>query len=297
MNSTDSDNDNIIIAGNYDIEINLPTFIEMSRKAKHEEDIHRLHALDKIIFDENEKMDRINESGVGFYKFNKTNGYVIAKMQDYICNIIDKRVTDAYNNCDNRDSLNNILVGNIEKQYALPIDDELEHYVAELCNFYISSFPGFQMQMQMWGGAASGAGRSMNLPTPENTFTFNLEIVEVWANYMKKTEFNPVHHHAGLFSFVIWHKIPYDIKTEILNSPSKRFDGSNTTGSFEFIVPAFNKPGMETCLIMADKKYEGAIIVFPSYINHVVWPFYTSDEYRISLSGNVKIKNSLKTRD
>ena len=114
---------------------------------------------------------------------------------------------------------------------------------------------------------------------------------------MKKTEFNPVHHHAGLFSFVIWHKIPYDIKTEILNSPSKRFDGSNTTGSFEFIVPAFNKPGMETCLIMADKKYEGAIIVFPSYINHVVWPFYTSDEYRISLSGNVKIKNSLKTRD
>jgi len=285
MNSTDSDNDYIRVA-NSDIEINLSTFIEMNRKAKHQENIRQLHALDKIIFDENKKIDEITESKVGIFKFNSTNGYVMAKMPDNICNIIDKRVTDAYNNSDERDSLNNILVGNIEKQYPLPIDDELEHYVSELCKLYVSSFPDFLYQISMWDGLAMNQEPS-----------FDLEISSLWVNYMKKTEYNPIHHHPGLFSFVIWHKIPYDIKTEILNSPSKRFDAANTTGCFEFVIPSFSKIGMETSLIMADKKYEGVIIVFPSYINHVVWPFYTSDEYRISISGNLKFINSLKTRD
>jgi len=289
MNSTDHDNNNITVT-NYDLEINLPTFIEMTRKAKRDENTRKLQELDLLILHENEKINRIIESGIGYHKINKVNGYVTAKIPDYIRNIIDKRVTDAYNDNDERDSLNNILVGNIEKQYPLPIDDELEHYVSELCKYYISSFPEFSTQILSWDGLG------INAPQQQNILK-DLEIFSLWVNFMKKTEYNPVHHHDGLFSFVIWHKIPYDIKTEIINSPSKRFDSINTTGCFDFIFPSFNKPGMDTHQIMADKKYEGIIIVFPSYLNHIVWPFYTSDEYRISLSGNVKIKNSLKTRD
>jgi len=29
------------------------------------------------------------------------------------------------------------------------------------------------------------------------------------------------------------------------------------------------------------------MIIFPSIIQHGVYPFYTSDEYRISVSGNI----------
>ena len=31
-----------------------------------------------------------------------------------------------------------------------------------------------------------------------------------WVNYQKQNEFNPVHNHGGVYSFVIWMKIPYD---------------------------------------------------------------------------------------
>ena len=33
-----------------------------------------------------------------------------------------------------------------------------------------------------------------------------------WVNYQKQNEFNPIHNHAGVYSFVIWMKIPYDFK-------------------------------------------------------------------------------------
>ena len=37
-------------------------------------------------------------------------------------------------------------------------------------------------------------------------------------------------------------------------------------------------------LIKSDEK---KIIMFPAGLNHVVYPFYTSDDYRITISGNV----------
>jgi len=264
-----------------DLEINLPTFIEMSRKAKREENIRKLNELDILVLEENRKINKLNETGIDHVAFNNTNGYVISKIPEHIRAIVDKRVTEAYNESDERDSLHNILAGNIEKQYPLPIDDELEHYLAEIGKYYLSKFPDFLKQIIMWDGLA--IDKSIN---PDN----DLEIFALWVNYMKKTEYNPIHHHAGLFSFVIWHKIPFDFKTEILNSPSKRFDTANSAGCFEFIYPSFNHVGMEHHEIRADKKYEGVICLFPSYLNHVVWPFYSSDEYRISLSGNIKLK-------
>ena len=36
--------------------------------------------------------------------------------------------------------------------------------------------------------------------------------------------------------------------------------------------------------------------MFPSYLNHMVYPFYTSDEYRISMSGNI-FKEQHLTKD
>ena len=36
-----------------------------------------------------------------------------------------------------------------------------------------------------------------------------------------------------------------------------------------------------------DKTWEGKIVMFPSYLMHTVYPFFTSDEYRISIAGNI----------
>jgi len=41
--------------------------------------------------------------------------------------------------------------------------------------------------------------------------------------------------------------------------------------------------------IPADKTYENTICIFPARMKHAVYPFYTSDDYRISVSGNFHI--------
>ena len=41
-----------------------------------------------------------------------------------------------------------------------------------------------------------------------------------------------------------------------------------------------------------DKSFEGRMFLFPSIMSHQVYPFYTSDEYRITVSGNMVGVNS-----
>ena len=38
-----------------------------------------------------------------------------------------------------------------------------------------------------------------------------------------------------------------------------------------------------------DKNFEGYMVVFPSLLGHSVNPFYSTDEFRISISGNVSV--------
>ena len=74
-------------------------------------------------------------------------------------------------------------------------------------------------------------------------------------------------------------KIPYDINEELKIG--------KYASTFEFIYnsiigTSFNK------IIPVNKNDIGKIIFFPSKLNHCVYPFYSSDGTRISISGNIK---------
>ena len=43
-----------------------------------------------------------------------------------------------------------------------------------------------------------------------------------------------------------------------------------------------------------DQSYEGTMILFPSSLQHSVYPFYNSDEDRISVAGNISINTSIR---
>ena len=107
-----------------------------------------------------------------------------------------------------------------------------------------------------------------------------------WVNFQKKHEFNPLHNHDGIMSFVIWMKIPYDLQKELEVFPDAR---AKRTSCFEFVYidslgKIFNYP------LPVDKTWEGRMVLFPAHLNHCVNPFYTSDDYRISVSGNIVYK-------
>ena len=105
----------------------------------------------------------------------------------------------------------------------------------------------------------------------------------VWINYQKKHEFNPMHNHGGLFSFVIFINIPYDLEEEDKFFPEKQ---DPKTSRLSFVV---NSPmGVpEELAINVDQGFVGKMIFFDAKLPHMVYPFYTSDGERITASGNV----------
>jgi len=113
---------------------------------------------------------------------------------------------------------------------------------------------------------------------------------EAWVNFQQKHEYNPPHSHTGIFSFVIWYQIPYYLKDEALyNAGLKRnTNGPLNNGNFQFLYPIDDR--IYPYNLDIDKTKEGYMAIFPSLLTHTVFPFYSSDEYRITISGNIYLK-------
>jgi hypothetical protein len=113
-----------------------------------------------------------------------------------------------------------------------------------------------------------------------------LELRDLWVNLQRKHEFNPIHDHDGYLSFVIWVKIPYNLEDELAMFPHA---GGKETSKFGFVYTTATG-AISTEMLPVDKTWEGRMAIFPSKFAHCVYPFYTSDELRISISGNLYIK-------
>jgi len=158
------------------------------------------------------------------------------------------------------------LAGNLEKEYTLILSKDA---ISKLLKPYI-------IELQERVGVVHDVAINKEF--------FPYSLTRLWVNFMKKYEFNPVHIHSGTFSFVLWIDIPYDINEEMAR-PSSINSNSCYPGNFQFIFYSPNNQ-IETFQIPADKKWNNKLIVFPANLNHCVDPFYTSDDYRISVSGN-----------
>jgi len=162
------------------------------------------------------------------------------------------------------------LAGAIEKEYKLEASvPAVESYVSMIANNYWSE-----------------------LDSPYKDIKHKLAIgkdktPDLWINFQKKGEYNPLHKHGGLLSFVIWYQIPYDINEE-RKLPIHQNLGDCSAGEFSFAYPdPYVVGGVSTHRITVDKSKEGHMIIFPASLRHQVYPFFTSDNYRISISGNL----------
>jgi len=116
---------------------------------------------------------------------------------------------------------------------------------------------------------------------------FNLE--SLWVNFQKKHEFNPPHDHSGVFSFVIWMQIPTSYAEQRKLPICAESNADNHISNFAFSYT--NTMGrVSTFAYNMEKEAEGYMVMFPSQMLHQVFPFYESDGERISISGNVDIR-------
>lgn len=112
----------------------------------------------------------------------------------------------------------------------------------------------------------------------------------MWVNYQKQGEFNPSHGHTGVYSFVIWMKIPTDWK-EQNKLPIAANSNDPKLSSFVFYYTN-TQGGTEEFPYRLDPTYEGTMLFFPSTMSHAVYPFLNCEEDRISISGNVLLDTS-----
>lgn len=195
---------------------------------------------------------------------------VVDRLWDYI----EKSKTDIKKNNKKRS-----LAGNISSSLTLHDEDDylLKNIFSEVVNLYLDpkkiGVKWFRAITSHWH--------------PE----FSLS--SLWVNFQKQTEFNPMHDHSGILSFVIWLKIPTDYR-EQHKIPFVGESNSPAASDFQLIYTDIlgNVVGQN---IVMDKNMENCMIVFPSQLKHQVYPFYNCDDERISISGNISLnsKNSV----
>ena len=167
------------------------------------------------------------------------------------------------------------LAGNISKSYKIE-DDEDGYFFNEIL------FPHVEMYREMLSATSGGDP----IPVPVNA-DMELYLHDLWVNYQYQTEFNPYHFHGGMYSFVIWLKIPTDWREQHqLPFLDGIRDGDKKASNFEFqyldMLGNIKNYGYRL-----DPDMEGHMLFFPAKLMHTVYPFYNCDEARISVAGNL----------
>lgn len=209
------------------------------------------------------------EKEIAYHSF-KNIGYVLAKLTEEDLKPIIKEVKEIQSNFNKGTKVNNKLAGNIKYEFTL---DKCKDHVASLISPIINAYESKAKLIE--------EDININKDRP-----IKLALHKLWVNFMRKTEFNPPHIHSGIYSFVLWLDIPYCIKDEMERLESKD-SAFNCPGHFIFqYVDVLGTINSER--IPVDKSWNGTLCVFPSSIVHSVMPFYTSDNFRITISGNLE---------
>ena len=111
-----------------------------------------------------------------------------------------------------------------------------------------------------------------------------------WVNYQKQGEFNPLHDHSGVYSFVVWMKIPTR-HFEQNKNPISLKSNSHLISTFQFHFLDI-LGGNSNHTYEMNPEMEGTILFFPAKLRHGVYPFYNCDEDRISISGNIRLNTT-----
>ena len=120
------------------------------------------------------------------------------------------------------------------------------------------------------------------VPLPE------FELSQLWVNYQKQHEFNPPHNHSGLFSFVVFMKIPTHWEEQHA-LPICVNSNIPSASNFAFLIGQKNETVVCKQFKLSSDD-EGRMLIFPALLYHQVFPFYNCEEERITVSGNIFFK-------
>ena len=193
-------------------------------------------------------------------------GLTSGRIPSPIYQALNKEIVDIHNNDSNIVKMNQTLAGQITKEYqitkSLPL---LNPFLEEMGRAY----------QQEWAYYPK-----------ENPNDNKLTVESVWVNMQKKLEVNPLHNHDGTLSFVAWLHVPFKLEDERNVENCKNSRTVELASTFQFVyTTALGR--IANCPLFVESGWEARIIMFPAKLLHIVYPFQTSDDYRISIAGNL----------
>ena len=114
----------------------------------------------------------------------------------------------------------------------------------------------------------------------------NLNITSTWIVRQFQNEYNPVHNHTGHLSGVGYLKVPKNFGGTV----QKKNENRNKNGKIMFV---HGSQQLLSRAILGITPAVGDFYLFPSYLLHLVNPYYDTLEERRSISFNATIDESL----
>ena len=179
---------------------------------------------------------------------------------------LNQEIVDIHTDDSKIMRMNSSLAGQITKEYqitkSLPL---LNPFLEEMGRAYLKEW---------------------NYYPKENPNNNKLTVESVWVNMQKKLEVNPLHNHDGTLSFVAWLHVPFKLEDErnMPNCKNSRTVELSSTFQFVYTTALGN---IANCPMFVENGWEARIVMFPAKLLHMVYPFQTSDDYRISIAGNL----------
>jgi len=190
-----------------------------------------------------------------------TNG----KIPPEIYQALNKEIVDIHNDDSNTVRMNKTLAGQITKEYQITKSRELlDPFLEEMGRAY----------QKEWGYF------------PKENPNKDLKVESVWVNMQKKLEVNPLHNHDGTLSFVAWLYVPFKLEDERNVENCKNSRTVELASTFQFVYTTALGT-IANCPMFVENGWEAKIVMFPAKLLHIVYPFQTSDDYRISIAGNL----------
>ena len=125
----------------------------------------------------------------------------------------------------------------------------------------------------------------------KTTHIHDLTFQKFWANYTGKGEYQALHNHDAIWSFVIWLKLPAVANDEQSVKEAMHPDAGDFILTYSDIIGRTRKVNWKL-----EKQYnEGHMLLFPSDLYHAVYPHFQTDEKRVSLAGDIVINSNVVT--
>ena len=191
-----------------------------------------------------------------------TNG----KIPPEIYQALNQEIVDIHNDDKDVVRMNPSLAGQITKEYEITKSRQLlDPFLEEMGRAY-------QKQWDYY--------------PKENPNNNKLTVESVWVNMQKKLEVNPLHNHDGTLSFVAWLYVQFKLEDERNMPNCKNSRTVELASTFQFVYTTALGT-IANCPMFVESGWEAKIIMFPAKLLHMVYPFQTSDDYRISIAGNL----------